>query len=111
MPGFDIRQCTAGITVNLDPNTPSDPAFTERTNRVGKELLKEGVAIPPEELEELNKKAAEELYERLKTYGFAGQESTATVPAPGCTQQGPQKSIYGPGSKTLYQQTFEQTGK
>lgn len=111
LPGFDVRQCTAGITVALDPNTASDPAFMERTNRVGRELLKNGVAIPAAELEELNKKAAEEFFSRLKTYTFAGQESTSTVPAPGCTQQAPQKSIYGPGSSTLYQQTFEQTGK
>lgn len=87
LPSFDIRQCSSGTTAALDPNTPNDPSFKQRTK---------------------DEDEAAEFFERLKTFAFAGQESTATVPAPGCTQQGTLKSIYGPGTRTLYQQTFEQ---
>jgi hypothetical protein len=40
-------------------------------------------------------------------YAFAGQASTASVPAPACTQQNPLNSIFG-NERTLYQHTFEQ---
>ncbi len=107
LPGFDTRQCTTGISAVLDPSTPSNPAFQERTNRVGSGLIKEDVPIPPEELKTLNEERSLDFFNRLKEYAFAGQESTAGVPAPACKQQGPMKSIYGNGS-TLYRQTFEQ---
>jgi ABC-type transporter Mla subunit MlaD len=87
LPGFDTRQCSSGITATLNPKTPTEPQFIERTRK-------------PEE--------APGFYERLKAYAFAGQDSTSTLPAPPCTQQAGQKSIYGPGSSTLYRQTFEQ---
>ena len=65
--------------------------------------------IPPgETLESINKKEAEYFFNRLKQYAFAEQESTASVPAPGCAQQSSLKSIYGTGESTLYQHTFEQ---
>jgi len=108
LPGFDVRQCSSGITATLDPETASDPAFMERTNRAGSTLKKNGADIPPEELEKLNKEAAESFFKRIKEYAFAGQDGTATVPAPGCTQQSPMQSIYGPGESTLYRHTFEQ---
>jgi phospholipid/cholesterol/gamma-HCH transport system substrate-binding protein len=92
LPGYDVRQCSSGIGVTLDPASGSSAALLERTEK--------GTAAE-----------GEELFQLLKKYAFAEQESTATVPAPACTQQAPQKSIYGPGSRTLYQQTFEQTGK
>ena len=91
LPSFDTRQCTSGITATLDPNTPNDPAFNERT---GGDLAK-----------------ATSLFERLKKFAFAGQTSTASVPAPGCTQQAPFNPIYGAGPATTYQHTFEQTGE
>ncbi len=90
LPGFDTRQCSSGITATLNPEAVKAPGFIERTRK-------------PEEVQGF--------YDRLKTYAFAGQDSTATVPAPACTQQSPLKSIYGAGGSTLYQQTFEQTGK
>jgi hypothetical protein len=58
----------------------------------------------------LNKEAAEDFFKRIKEYAFAEQESTAAVPAPGCTQQAPINPIYGAGGPTLYQHTFEQGG-
>lgn len=89
LPGFDTRQCTSGIGVTLDPSAATSKALEERTQKPS----------PAE---------AEKLFALIKKYAFAEQESTATVPAPGCTQQSPLKSIYGNGDRTLYQQTFEQ---
>jgi phospholipid/cholesterol/gamma-HCH transport system substrate-binding protein len=91
LPGFDTRQCTAGITVTLDPSTPSNTGFKERT--------KKG-----------EPKEAEDLFNRLRKFAFAEQSSTSTVPAPGCTQQAPFNPIYGSGPPTAYQHTFEQPG-
>jgi ABC-type transporter Mla subunit MlaD len=91
LPSFDTRQCSAGITATLDPNTPNEPAFNERTGG--------------------NAKEATDLFERLKQYVFAGQSGAGSVPAPGCTQQAPFKPIYGSGPETTYQHTFEQTGE
>jgi len=88
LPNFDTRQCTTGITAVLDPDTPTDPAFTERTGG--------------------DVKKAADFFERLKKYAFAGQTSTGAVPAPGCSQQAPLDPIYGSGPATMYQQTFEQ---
>jgi phospholipid/cholesterol/gamma-HCH transport system substrate-binding protein len=85
---FDTRQCSSGITAALNPNTPEDPTFNSRTNG--------------------DVTQAKDLFERLKTYAFAGQESTATIPAPGCNPQAPFEPIYGSGPPTIYQHTFEQ---
>jgi len=95
LPSFDVRQCSSGITAALAPFVPESAeskALAERTEK--------GTQIE-----------AEKLYALLKKYAFAEQESTTTVPAPGCTQQSPLKSINGAGGRTLYQQTFEQTGE
>lgn len=91
LPSFDTRQCSSGIVATLDPKTPENPAFNERT---GGDLKK-----------------ATSLFERLKKFAFGGQSSTSAAPAPGCTQQAPFRSIYGSGAETTYQQTFEQTGE
>ncbi len=91
LPGFDTRQCSSGITATLDPETPKNPAFNERTGG--------------------DVKKATDLFERLKKYAFAEQSSTSSIPAPACTQQAPLSPIYGSGPATSYQRTFEQTGK
>ena len=70
LPSFDTRQCSSGITASLDPETPNDPAFKDRT--------KKGDA-----------KEAEDFFNRLKKYAFAEQASSGSIPAPGCTQQAP----------------------
>jgi phospholipid/cholesterol/gamma-HCH transport system substrate-binding protein len=93
---FDTRQCSSGITATLNPNTPSESAFNQR------------VRVEPGKT---RVQAAEDFYERLKKYTFGGQESTTSVPAPGCSQQAPFAPIYGSGPSTTYQHTFEQTGK
>lgn len=89
LPGFDTRQCSSGITATLDPETPKSSAFQERTRN---DTLAE----------------AEDLFNRIKKYAFAEQSSTATAPAPACTQQAPFEPIYGSGAATTYQHTFEQ---
>jgi phospholipid/cholesterol/gamma-HCH transport system substrate-binding protein len=91
LPSFDTRQCSAGIGATLDPETPKQPAFLERT--------KKGEA-----------KEAEEFFNALKQYAFAGQPGTSAALAPGCTQQAPFNPIYGAGPATTYQRTFEQPG-
>jgi ABC-type transporter Mla subunit MlaD len=91
LPNFDTRQCSSGIVATLDPNTPNEPAFNERTNG---DVTK-----------------AKDLFERLKHFAFADQESSASIPAPGCAQQAPFQPIYGSGPATTYQHTFEQTGE
>jgi phospholipid/cholesterol/gamma-HCH transport system substrate-binding protein len=87
---FDTRQCSAGITATLDPNTPNDPAFNQRT--------------------EGDVEKATEFFERLKKYAFSEQDTSASIPAPGCDPQAPFEPIYGSGPATIYQQTFEQGG-
>jgi ABC-type transporter Mla subunit MlaD len=102
LPNFDIRQCSSGITATLDPETPKDPDFVERV--VGP--VPEG----KEGYEEAELAKAASFYERLKRYAFSEQDSTATVPAPGCSQQQPFEPIFGGGPATQYQHTFEQGG-
>jgi phospholipid/cholesterol/gamma-HCH transport system substrate-binding protein len=88
LPNFDTRQCSSGITATLDSNTPNEPAFNART--------------------EGDVKKATDFFERLKHYAFAGQDSSNSIPAPGCNQQAPFEPIYGSGPPTTYQHTFEQ---
>jgi ABC-type transporter Mla subunit MlaD len=104
LPSFSIGQCTSGTTVGLDPETPKSAAFQEH---VGKLKTESNDPRTPEEI----LKASENFFGRLKRIAFAEQTSSATVPAPPCTQQGTVKSIYGSGETTLYQHTFEQTGE
>ncbi len=85
---FDTRQCSSGITATLDSNTPNEKAFNERT---GGDVTK-----------------ATDFFNRLKHYAFAEQQSSSSIPAPGCEPQAPFQPIYGSGPATTYQHTFEQ---
>lgn len=107
LPGFSTRQCSSGNVANLDPKTPESEAFQERSNRAS---LPESAAAAGETLETYNQKRANELFERIRSYAFNGQSGTGSVAAPACTQQNPLKAIYGEHS-TLYQHTFEQSGR
>ncbi len=89
LPGFDTRQCGSGITATLDSSAGSSAAFKERTQKN-------------------DTKEAEDFFNRIKKYAFAEQSSTSSLPAPPCTQQAPLAPIYGSGSPTTYQHTFEQ---
>jgi phospholipid/cholesterol/gamma-HCH transport system substrate-binding protein len=88
---FETRQCSSGITATLDPNSPNVPAFNERT--------------------EGNVTKATDFFNRLKKFAFAEQSNSGSIPAPGCTQQGPFNPIGKPGSPTSYQHAFEQQGE
>lgn len=91
LPGFDTRQCTAGITATIDPETAKSKAFQERTKK-GTEA------------------EAEALLGKLKKYAFGSEANSSTdaAPTPPCTQQTPFTPIYGTGAATAYQHTFEQ---
>jgi ABC-type transporter Mla subunit MlaD len=91
--GLPSFRCSSGVVATLSPETPKNEAFI-------KERTKKG-----------DPKEAEDFFARLKKYAFAEQPSTATVPAPACTQQEPFTPIYGEGAATTYQHTFEQTGE
>ena len=91
LPSFNTSSCTSGLTATLDPTTPTNPAFKERT--------KKGET-----------KEAEEFFNNLKKYAFAEASGSSSSQAPGCTQQAPLNPIYGNGPATTYQHTFEQPG-
>jgi ABC-type transporter Mla subunit MlaD len=100
LPSFETRQCTTGIVANLDPEDYKDPNFEER-------------AVASASLEDPTKAKTKEenaklLFERIQQYAFAGQTSTAAIPAAPCKQQRPLDPIYGDGPATQYQHTFEQ---
>lgn len=88
LPSFDTRGCTSGVTASLDANSPNESAFNQRTGGSAKE--------------------AAYFFERLKHYAFGGQNSSATIPSPGCSPQAPFEPIYGSGPATVYQHTFAQ---
>ncbi len=85
---FDTRQCSSGITATLNSNTPNEKAFNERTNG---DVAK-----------------ATDFFNRLKHFAFGDQDSSSSIPAPGCEPQAPLQPIYGSGPPTTYQHTFEQ---
>jgi phospholipid/cholesterol/gamma-HCH transport system substrate-binding protein len=85
---FHTGQCSSGIVAALNPDTPTESDFNDRT---GGDVAK-----------------ATAFFERLKLYAYAGQESSALIPAPGCSPQASFEPIYGSGPKTAYQHTYEQ---
>jgi phospholipid/cholesterol/gamma-HCH transport system substrate-binding protein len=85
---FQTSQCSSGLSATIDSNAPNESAFNQR---VGGDVKK-----------------AEDFFARLKHYAYGDQESSATIPAPGCGSQVPLEPIYGTGPATLYQHTFEQ---
>jgi phospholipid/cholesterol/gamma-HCH transport system substrate-binding protein len=112
LPSYDTRQCTAGASVTLSPETVDSPAWLERVPKTKTKYneatqKEETTTLTPEELH----KESEELLARVKEYAFGGQSGTAGAPAPPCNQQNSFKSIYGNGERTQYQHTFEQTGR
>jgi phospholipid/cholesterol/gamma-HCH transport system substrate-binding protein len=77
--GFETRQCSAGLTAKLDPDTPTDPDFYDRfTGSVAERQAQ-----------------AQDFFDRLKRFAFADQLNSDNVPAPPCTDQGPFQSIGG----------------
>jgi hypothetical protein len=78
-----------GIVARLDPNTPNDPNFWNSGRFTGTTAEK--------------KAQAQDLFDRIKTYGFNGNLSTAQVKHPPCKQQGDFKSIGAFREFTPYQ--------
>jgi len=97
LPVFDDRGCTSGVTATLDPETPNNPAFYER------------VETKAEHESPSSRKLALKLFEYLQKYAFAEQTDSASIPAPGCGQQGPFDPIGKPGAATTYQHYYEQS--
>jgi virulence factor Mce-like protein len=88
---FETRQCGSSFSASLNGNTPNEKAFNERT--------------------EGNVAKANDFFLRLRQFAFANQDSTTTVPAPGCNSQAPFEPIFGNGRPaTTYQHTFAQGG-
>jgi hypothetical protein len=113
LPVFNTANCSSGLIAELDPNSAKSPAMIERIARHG---TKFNHAAPNEEEELTFTEAervtkAESLFNRIKQFAFGGQSSTGAAPAPACKQQAKIESIYGPGEKTQYQHTYEQTGR
>ncbi|HEU5142662.1 MAG TPA: MlaD family protein [Solirubrobacterales bacterium] len=92
---FDVRHCGSGLNATVDPETPKDPDFRNRIEAKD---------------EAARDKKSTELFELLKHYALADQTTTATVPAPTCSQQAPFEPIYGDEPPTIYQHTYEQGG-
>ena len=95
LPNFDTRQCSAGITATLNPESPKNTTFQSRFQR-----LKNSPEVE-----------ATDFFNRLKKYAFAEQTNSGSIPAPSCTQQPPFNPIGKPGAATSYQHTFEQQGE
>jgi phospholipid/cholesterol/gamma-HCH transport system substrate-binding protein len=91
LPSFETRQCSSGIVATLDPNTPNDPDFNARTGG--------------------DVDQATSLFDRLKQFAFGSQDSSSSIPAPGCVQQAPFAPIGKSGAPTTYQQVFPQEGQ
>jgi ABC-type transporter Mla subunit MlaD len=70
---FEVRQCDMGVNAFLDPNTPSDPAFS---SRVGGDAA-----------------ASQAFFDRLKLYAFNNQLSTTDIPEAPCNEQSAFESI------------------
>jgi phospholipid/cholesterol/gamma-HCH transport system substrate-binding protein len=103
LPSFNTANCSSGLVAEIEANTVTNPAFLERVRRFkesGEEFTSEERATK-----------AEELLSRIKKFALGEQSSTAAAPTPPCRQQQKIESIYGPGEKTQYQHTFEQTGR
>jgi phospholipid/cholesterol/gamma-HCH transport system substrate-binding protein len=99
LPSFETRQCSAGVTATLNPETPKNEVFQARVKR--------NRAIP--ESPETLLKNAESFFNRLKTYAYGGQTDSAAAPAPGCVQQGPFAPVGKSGAGTTYQHFYEQS--
>ncbi|MGH2975828.1 MAG: MlaD family protein [Solirubrobacterales bacterium] len=94
LPSFDTRSCASGVTATLDPETYKNPTFAERTKQSKKNA-------------EQNEQRSKAFFENLKKFAYAEQTDSASIPAPGCTQQAPFNPIGKAGAATTYQHAFE----
>jgi ABC-type transporter Mla subunit MlaD len=104
LPSFEAATCQTGVGGEIDPLTKSSAAFLERIQR-----FKEEGEVEFTQAEREAK--AESLIARIQQFAFGGQPNSNLAPAPACKQQEKLESIYGPGEKSQYQHTYEQTGR
>jgi ABC-type transporter Mla subunit MlaD len=112
LPVFNTANCSTGLIAALDPESAKSAAMLERfpvhsTHYDPATEIESETTLTPEE--KLAK--SESLFNRIKQFAFGGQSNTGAAPAPACKQQAKVESIYGPGEKTQYQHTYEQTGR
>jgi ABC-type transporter Mla subunit MlaD len=99
LPSFDIRQCSAGLSATVDPESAKSAALQARVAPILKS---------PESTEKQTPEEAAQAFLTLITkYALAGGSSTA-VPAPGCSLQEPFAPINGSGAPSSYQHVFAQ---
>jgi phospholipid/cholesterol/gamma-HCH transport system substrate-binding protein len=82
---FEVRQCSFGINAFLDPTSPTNPNFNERTGG--------------------DVEMAQEFFDRLKRFAFNDQLSTESITAAPCTQQEPYQSIGANSEQSEYLHT------
>jgi virulence factor Mce-like protein len=85
---FRNTPCGNGIVARLDPNTPNDPNFWDSGRFTGTDAEK--------------KAQAQDLFQRIKTYGFNDHLSSAQTNHPACKKQGNFKSVGTLQEKTPY---------
>ena len=90
---FHTGQCTGGIRAEVDPSTPTDPAFIERV-------------VPRLRPDKDADFEVNDFYERVKAYYFNGAENTDSMPQARCEKQGKFNPIGAPGPATDYPQTL-----
>ncbi|HSK50186.1 MAG TPA: MlaD family protein [Solirubrobacterales bacterium] len=110
LPSFDARQCTSGANVTLNPASAESEVFKERTRTFQENNDRKAAELEAEGRPATRRNEAQEFFNRLKSYAFAEQTSSAALPAPNCTQQAPFDPIGRDGAPKIYQQTFEQAG-
>jgi phospholipid/cholesterol/gamma-HCH transport system substrate-binding protein len=93
LPSFLTQHCASGIVATLDPEAGKSETFRERSVKTESKSVEQN---------------AEELFNRVKQYAFAGKSATSEISAAPCNQQAPFEPIYGSGPATQYQHTFEQ---
>ena len=87
---FETTQCAGGPlrTTSLDPTSPSNPDFNART----------GGSVSD----------AQDLFDRIRTFAFAGNLSSADIGAVGCVKQAPFNPLGQGGAATDYLHVFGQ---
>jgi phospholipid/cholesterol/gamma-HCH transport system substrate-binding protein len=85
---FQNTPCGDGIVARLDPNTPNDPNFWNSGRFTGTDQEKQ--------------QQAQDLFDRIKLYGFSDQLSSAQTKHPPCKKQSDFRSIGTLREKTPY---------
>jgi len=85
---FETRHCDNGVSAFMDPNTPLDPAFNERT---GGDVAE-----------------AQLFFDRIKLFAFDGALDTDAITPPPCVPQAPYDSVGAPRETSDYLHVYPQ---